>query len=116
MYLNTQLNTAKYLEIDVSYVSGIYISLNDIQDRDITSRFAWGGRDHAILGLQQTAHHVKDCGSSDGLSLEKSIQIILRNSQRINDYFVNLITCEGSVGCHQEVTTRSRDQRRDDAD
>ena len=80
MYLNAQLNAAKHLVMNVSYVSRIYISLDDVQDRDVTSCFARGGRDHAILGLQKTAHHVKDCGSSDGLSLEESIQIILRNN------------------------------------
>jgi hypothetical protein len=35
----------------VHYVSRVYISLDDVEDRNITGRFAGSGGHHAVLGL-----------------------------------------------------------------
>jgi hypothetical protein len=38
---------------------GIGIALDYIQDADVTTLFARRGTDHAILGLEKTAHDIQ---------------------------------------------------------
>ena len=52
--------------MDVRWVN---VTLDDVQDGDVAGRLARAGRNHAVLGLQQSAHHVEHCRTSDGLGL-----------------------------------------------
>jgi hypothetical protein len=38
---------------------GIGIALDYVQDADVTTLFAGGGTDHAILGLEKTTHDIQ---------------------------------------------------------
>ena len=53
-----------------AYVCRVDVALNDVQDGDVAGRLARAGRNHAVLGLQQAAHHVEHCRTSDGLGLD----------------------------------------------
>lgn len=41
-----------------SYVCRVGFTHDDVEDRDVAAILAWAGRDHAVLGLQQSAHHI----------------------------------------------------------
>jgi hypothetical protein len=69
------------IQIYKIYVGGIYISLNYVQDGDVTRCFAWSSRDHSVLGLQQTAHYVENRSSPDGLGLRTTCQATSTNSK-----------------------------------
>jgi len=64
------------------HVSRVDFALNDIQNGDITSSFAWSREYHTILGLEETPHNVEDGRSPYGLG------------------FVNLIAGEGCIRSH----------------
>lgn len=56
----------------LSYISGIDFALNDIQNGDITSSFAWCCKHHTVFGLEETPHNVEDSRSPDRFGLVTS--------------------------------------------
>lgn len=79
-------------------VCGVNFALDHVQDGNVAALLAGNSRDHAILGLEESAHDVEHCSLSHSLGL------------------FDLIACEGGVGCHEEVASRSWDEGGEDAD
>lgn len=52
-----------------TYVRRIYVALDDVQYRNIASSLARHCRYHAVLGLQKSAHDIKDSCSPNSLRL-----------------------------------------------
>lgn len=75
------------------YVCRIGFALDDIEDANVAAGFAGDNRNHAVLGLQQTAHDVQDCG--------------FPNCFRLFD----IVAREGCVGCDQEMAAWGRNER-----
>mmetsp|Transcript_45793 Transcript_45793/g.33518 ORF Transcript_45793/g.33518 Transcript_45793/m.33518 type:complete len:219 (-) Transcript_45793:274-930(-) len=71
-------------------LSGVYFSLDDVEDRDVSSLFDAGGHND-VLGLEESAHDVEDSSLPDGRLL--------------------LVHGERSVASHEEVAPGSGDKR-----
>lgn len=80
------------------HIGRVHVALDDVQDGDVAALLAGYSRHHAILGLQQSSHHVENRRLAHRLGL------------------FHLVASERRVRRHQEVASRSRDQRGEDAD
>jgi len=79
-------------------VGWVYLSLDDIENGDVTALLSGDCRDHAVFRLEQASHDVEDCCLADCLGL------------------FNLVTSEGCIRCHQKVTSWCGNQRGENAD
>lgn len=79
------------------HIRRIHLALNHIQNGNVTALLARYRRHHAVLWLQQSPHHVQHRRLTDCLSL------------------LNLVTGEWRVGRHEEVASRCRYQRSQNA-
>lgn len=49
------------------HVGWVDLALDDVEDGDVAGFLGGVGGDHAVLGLEETAHDVEDGGFADGL-------------------------------------------------
>lgn len=82
----------RILDIFGAYFGRICLSLNDVQYAYVAATFAWLCEHHAVLGLQQSPHDIKNCSLTHQLGL------------------FDILASEGRVRCHEKMTTRSRYQ------
>ena len=75
------------------HISRVNLALDDVQNGDIAALLARNRRHHAVFGLEEAPHHVKDSRLADRLRL------------------LDLIACERRVCCHEEVATWRRNKR-----
>jgi hypothetical protein len=47
------------------YVGGIGFALDNVKDRDIAALFRGCCRDHPVLGLQESSHHIQHSSLAD---------------------------------------------------
>lgn len=80
------------------HVCRVNLTLDDVENGDVAAFLARLRRHHAVLGLQQTAHHVQHRRLAHSLGL------------------LDLVSGEGRVSRHEEVASRRGDQRSLDAD
>lgn len=80
------------------HVGWIGFASDDVQDADVAALLRRSSRHHAILGLEESPHHIKHSGLPHRLGL------------------FDIVARERSIRRHQEVAARCWDQRRDDAD
>lgn len=84
--------------LETTYIGRISFSLDNIEDRDITALLGRRSRDHPVLGLQETTHHIQNSRLSHRFRL------------------IDPVTRKGRVGSLKEVAFRGGDQGGNHAD
>jgi hypothetical protein len=79
-------------------IGRINITLDDVQNGNITALLPRYSGDHSVLWLKESSHHIQDGGFANSFSL------------------LDTIAREGCIRSHEEVTPRGRDQGCNDAD
>ena len=79
-------------------IGWIHISLNDVQDRDVATFLSRDCRDHSILRLEESTHHIQNGSFANCLCL------------------FDVVARERCIGGHQEMASRSWYQGGDNAD